>query len=268
MTNYFSTFFVTLLGTLAIKTQQIRNRIHEHDFQRAQGIIFIVGMYGADGTAKDVENVEATFKELNFAVFIERDPTSHQIACLTRAAAECQYPYRYEYVAFYFAGHGGRDKSTGKLFIKGLQLDESNPEILDMEEFIVQPLKEIKRLKKLCLFDCCQTLGDGRVYRSGNIDSQDPKPVPGMLIAYSSNEGQKSFGDNSKGGVWTYHLCKNLKKKQPITKVLARTSDDVTKLRKEFQEPVTICSDEFHSVVLVSGIQKHACRTSFAYTLS
>ena len=201
-----------------------------------------MGIYSADGTAKDVKNVEATFKELNFAVFIERDPTSDQIACLTRAAAECQYPYRYEYIAFYFAGHGGRDKSTGKLFIKGLQLDESNPEILDMEEFIMQPLKEIKRLKKLCLFDCCQTLNGGRVYYDGSIDLQDLKPVPGMLIAYSTNEGQKSFGDNLKGGVWTYHLCKNLKIEEPITKVLARTFDDVTKLREEFQKPMTICS--------------------------
>ena len=97
------------LDSVAIKVQQIHNRTHEPAFQRAQGIIFIVGVYGADGTAKDIENVEATFKELNFAVYTERDPPSFQIACLTRAAATCQYPYRYKYIAFYFAGHGGRD---------------------------------------------------------------------------------------------------------------------------------------------------------------
>ena len=158
--------------------QQIHNRTHEPAFQRAHGIIFIVGVYGADGTAKDVENVEATFKELNFAVHIETDPTSSQIACLARAAATCQYPYRYEYIAFYFAGHGGRDQSNGKLFIKGLQLDVFDPEILHIEEFIVQPLKEINRLKKLCLFYCCQASGNGRAYSAGGAGAQqDLKPV-------------------------------------------------------------------------------------------
>ena len=233
--------------------QQIENRTHEPAFQRAQGIIFIVGVYGADGTAKDVENVEATFKELNFAVFIERDPPSFQIACLLKAAAACQYPYRYKYIAFYFAGHGGRDESTGKLFIKGLQLDESNHEILHISEFIVQPLKEIKRLKKLCLFDCCQTASSGKAYRNASMTAQDLKTFPEMLIAYSASEGQKSFGDNTKGGIWTYHLCKNLKKKEPITKVLSMTSDDVTMLRKDFQEPVTVCLDEFNDIILNSG---------------
>ena len=246
--------FSYYIATLEIKIRQIQNRTYEPGFQRAQGIIFIVGVYGADGTAKDVENIEATFKELNFAIFIERDPTSSQIACLIKAAAACQYPYRYEYIAFYFAGHGGRDQSNGKLFIKGLQLDESDPEILHIEEFVVQPLKEINRLKKLCLFDCCQTPGSGRAYRDREIYARDLKPVPGMLIAYSTSEGQKSFGDNTNGGIWTYHLCKNLKKKETATKVLSMTSDDVSKLRKEFQEPVTVCSDEFHQLMLQSGI--------------
>ena len=251
----FELFLLFCLDTIAIKVQQIHNRTHEPAFQRAQGIIFIVGVYGADGTAKDVENVEATFKELNFAVFIERDPPSSHIACLARAAATCQYPYRYKYVAFYFAGHGGRDQSNGKLFIKGLQLDESDPEILHIEEFIVQPLKEIERLKKLCLFDCCQAPGNGRAYRAGGAGAQDLKPVPGMLIAYSSSEGQKSFGDNTKGGIWTYHLCMNLRQKVPITEILAKTSNDVAKLKKEeFQDPMTVCSDEFHDIVLSSGI--------------
>ena len=84
-----------------------------------------MGIYGADGTAKDVENVEATFKHLNFATFLERDPTSAQIASLINAAAACKYPDGYKYIAFYFAGHGGREESTGKLFINGLQLNEA-----------------------------------------------------------------------------------------------------------------------------------------------
>ena len=233
--------------------KQIENRTNESAFSRAQGIIFIVGIYGADGTAKDVENVEKTFKELNFAIFIERDPTSAQIACLVEAATMCNYPFRYEYIAFYFAGHGGKDISTGQMFIKGLQLDESKPEILNIEKFIVDPLKKVNRLKKLCFFDCCQTPGEGRVYRDAGAPTHNPKQVPLVLIAYSTSDGQKSFGDNSKGGIWTYHLCKNLKNQEPITRILIKTSNDVAKLRREFQEPTTVCSDEFHEVVLHTG---------------
>ena len=47
-----------------------------------------------------------------------------------------------------------------------------------------------------------------------------------------------------------YHLCKNLKKKETATKVLSMASDDVSKLRKEFQEPVTVCSYQFHQLML------------------
>ena len=46
----------------------------------------------------------------------------------------------------------------------------------------------------------------------------------------------------------------NLKQKVPITEILAMTSNDVFKLKKEeFQDPMIVCSDEFHDVVLLSG---------------
>ena len=106
---------------------KIGNLTQERKFARAKGIIFVVGIFGADGTAEDVENITSTFKELKFAVFSERDLTAEKIACLVAAAAECEFPYKYRYIAFYFAGHGGTDES-GEPFIRGLQTDASKRE--------------------------------------------------------------------------------------------------------------------------------------------
>ena len=249
---YLFPFFI--VDALAIKIKQITNRTNEPDFHGAQGIIFIVGIYGADGTAKDVENVETTFKQLNFATFLERDPTSTQIASLINAAAACKYPDGYKYIAFYFAGHGEREESTGKLFINGLQLNKAKPEILYIEEFIVDPLQRLKGPKKLLFFDCCQTLGSDTAYHGDNTLVKNPKPLPNVLLAFSASKGQKSFGDKTKGGIWTYYLCKNLKKKRSITAILNKTSKDVRLLRKEFQEPQTFCLPEFDEVILQRGM--------------
>ena len=220
---------------------KIENRMSEPHFKRSQGIIFIVGIYGADGTAKDVENVENTFRELNFTTYTERDPTTAEIALLVKATAQCDYPYRYRYVAFYYAGHGGMDES-GKLFVKPLQLHESKPEMLHIEEYIIEPLNSLQ-LTRLFFFDCCQTESKATTYysaRDSGLIMKKPKPHPGTLIAYATSEGQKSFGDRTDGGIWTYNLCKNLKKDLPLVTILAETYEDVVKTREEFQEPMTI----------------------------
>ena len=236
-----------------MKQLKIQNRINEPEYERAKGMIFIIGIYGADGTALDVENIESTFKRLNFAVYIERDPTAKQITELVKAASMCQYTYRYKYICFYFAGHGGRDKN-GQLFIRGLQLNESNPTILHIEDFIIKPLRCLENYIRFFFFDCCQKSGNGIPYRN-NGSPNNPKVHSNELIAYSSSEGQSSFGDQNKGGIWTYYFCKNLKKNVPITEVLSLTADEVKSKRENFQEPVTICDKVFHNVVLKQGIR-------------
>ena len=235
------------IETIQIKQQQIKNRTEEPDYTRAIGIIFIVGIFGADGTARDVENVASTFKELNFAVYTERDPTSAQIAGLMKAAAACGYPSRYKYIVFYFARHGGRDES-GKLFVEGLQLDEENPEILHIEEYIT--LKSLGKFTRLFFFDCCQTTGNGApFYDGGGKQAQNPKLHPGILVAYSTSEGQKS----SNGGIWTYYLCKNIRESKTNEEVNSQTFSDVVKIRKQFQEPMTVCTDDTRNIVLKQG---------------
>ena len=82
---------------------------------------------------------------------------------------------------------------------------------------------------------------------------QNPEPHPGMLLAYSTSEGQKSFGDETNERMWTYNLCKNLREKLTIREVLQETFSSVAKRRKHFQEPMTVGTDEVLNLILKRG---------------
>ena len=213
----------------------------------------------------DVENIASTFKRLNFAIYIERDPTAKQIDELVKAVTMCQYPCKYKYVCFYFAGHGGRDQN-GQLFIRGLQLNEFNPTILHIEDYVIKPLRCLENIIRLFFFDCCQKSGNGVPFRN-NGSPKNPKVHSNELIAYSSSEGQSSFGDRMKGGIWTHYFCRNVKKNVPITEVLSMTADKVKKNRNNSQEPITLCDSEFEKLILNKGMQTF-CSTVYVSPLS
>ena len=78
-------------GLVNVKKLQIDARLQEPEFKRAQGIIFVVGVFGAAGTAVDVVNVETSFKGVHFAVFTVRDPPVEELACLMQAATKVEY---------------------------------------------------------------------------------------------------------------------------------------------------------------------------------
>ena len=226
-----------------MKKLQIDARLQEDEFRKAQGIIFVVGVFGAAGTAVDVSNVETTFKGVNFAVFPVRDPPAEELACLMQAAAEVEYPYKYAYVAFYFAGHGGTDVKTGNMYVVGLQTDDSETTILPVEEYIINPLKSLqeKSISRLFFFDCCQSEGKGTEFR-GTI-TKKPKPTAGELFAYATNKGEKSWGDRTKGGIWTHHLCNNIRESdEDIIRIVTKTTDDVLNAKESFQQPLTVFS--------------------------
>ena len=245
------------LGLVAECQTLISDCIHQPEYKNAQGIMLIVGMLGVAGTANDVKNVQRTFEELGFAVLTTLGPKSERIACLIKAAAKplAKYPLRYKYFAFYYSGHGGEDESG--MFINTLDVANSNP-ILHIEKFIIKPLKELQ-LTRLFFFDCCQTPGSGEVYRNKSIIKKRPKPIAREVIAVATSGGQKALGSTKWGGLWTYHLCKNLKKQdQPLVMVLAKTNREVVEERKDMQQPY--CENNIDDQLTLSyGMLQYNC---------
>ena len=240
-------FNVLFIDRIIAWNQKIENCMNEVENSLATGIIYVFGIFGADGTAKDVDNVKATFKSLNFAVYRVRDPTSDQIVEFVEAAAKYNYRMAYKFVAFYFAGHGGRDE-FGNAYIKGLEMPDFRAEKVLIEEAIVDPMKQIRsNITRIFFFDCCQTQSTS-TRSSFHVDSyadftaKTPQPSPNQVIAYATSIGQKSFGDLKNGGIWTYHLCNNLMTELSLVNVLAKTYDDVKKERSNFQLPMTVAS--------------------------
>lgn len=171
---------------------------------------------------------------------MEQDPSSSDIIKLVSAATWCRYPANYKYFGFYFAGHGGRDTS-GHAFIRGLEVESEDDKIVYVEEDIFNPLKILNQeITRLFFFDCCQTINQ---YRDHDSSQHRPhftmlKQHPNQVVAYAASESQQASGDE-RGGIWTYHLCQNLKKNITIQNVLAKTYDDVKKERSNFQIPMT-----------------------------
>ena len=46
---------------------------------------------------------------LHVPILHENNLSHESLECLIQAGSECQHPLNYDYVAFYFAGHGGID---------------------------------------------------------------------------------------------------------------------------------------------------------------
>ena len=155
------------------------------------------------------------------------DQTCEELACLIKAASERDYPSGYEYIAFYFAGHGGIDE-FGRPFILPMKKGKDSTQHFYLEENILSPFrpspnKKIpkKKYTHLFFFDSCLV---GTHVSSQNTVSLVPSP--GFVIAHATYPGQRSAG-TKEGGVWSQYLCKNLKLRLPITNILARTHDEV-----------------------------------------
>ena len=104
------------------------------------------------GTKIDVRNITSTFEnKLNFISFPKVNPTRAELDCLLQAAAEFdEYPESYEYIAFYYTGHGGMDDSGA--FVELKQEDKF------YIEHILSPFQlRVKNKCSKCLFffDCC-----------------------------------------------------------------------------------------------------------------
>ena len=198
----------------------------------AQGIIFVadmlfVGAFGnPGGTDVDADNICKTFcDDLNFATYRIKDPSCPKLACLVQAAAEFdKYPLNYDFIAFYYAGHGGIDESCREFVLP----DGDTKNVLYIKDDIISPLTSAAKLgrKYIFFFDCCLNYSPGLdahgTEKVFNLES--PKDC---VVAYATSINQKAGGNATYGGLWTHHLCQRLKTRDLLSAILDRTVEDV-----------------------------------------
>ena len=221
----------------------------------AQGIIFVVDILFRDksgnpgGTDVDAANIRKTFRELNFAVYPGEDLNHTELAALVQAAAEYdKYPMNYDFIAFYYAGHGGIDKD-GREFVQPLQhRGDDGLNVLYIEDDILSPFRSVSQgfrskstneRKFFFFFDCCLDNTPARSIYGTALKEKDfsLKSVPASyLVAFATSINHQSGGDRTYGGLWTRYLCKNLNSTEPLAMILERTRDDVVNAQKKSTE--------------------------------
>ena len=230
---------------LDMEIERIKNRYREADADNIKGFAFVIGIYGPKGTKADVDRMSSTFEnDLKFIVDSRMDQTCEELDCLIKAisAPEMKYPLSCKCIAFYFAGHGGIDES-GKHFILPMQKEKGVVERFYIEENILSCFRSPNKTKtkKECthwfFFDCGLNPGTTCVSSQHTMTLAAP---PQSVIAFATIPGKHAKG-NKEGGVWTRHLCENLKRPIPITDILDRTRKDVKNESEGVQVPYHTC---------------------------
>ena len=206
-------------------------------------MLFVDKSGNRSGTDVDADNIYRTFRDnLNFAKFFSEDLPCAELACLVKAAAEFdRYPLNYDFIAFYYAGHGGID-SSGQEFVLPLQLTGGDTKnVLYIRDNIISPFtcesavsirdqyflqSYDKNRKCLFFFDCCLIFQpDLAVHCTEKVFNL--KCPQDCLVAYATSISHMSGGSKTYGGLWTRHLCQHLKNAEPLSTILDSTIDDV-----------------------------------------
>ena len=216
---------------------------------RSQGIVFIEEMSSAAGANKDGRKMEIVFEKLNFAVFRMTNLPANRMKALTRAIAAVAFPKLkkfYKYIAFYFAGHGGINRSNGGSFIQAVKQGNESDRVYVSSEIInvIQLGQKEKRL--LFFFDCCMSVApeDGRDPPDINVTGSN------ILVARASSFGEKSFGVKDGGGFWTSTLCKYLGQDELLIKILDDTNIEV---RNKYGQHCNYYNTGFSSPINLKG---------------
>ena len=207
----------------------------------AQGIIFVFGKFDSVGTDDIVERLSSIFRDdLNFAVYREIIVTSTDLACLVKAASECnEYPKSYRFVAFYYAGYGGVDGS-GYEYLLPMQLTGGNDadDVLYIEDNILSPFRSgiPQNCKFLFFFDCClnnysneddQLTSDATIRVTKKFDLKAPSA--GLVAYATSSNGYKFSNDKIYVGVWTQYLCERITRARSLSTILDDARENFVK---------------------------------------
>ena len=211
-------------------------------------------MIDAAGAGEDLSNVQDTFKALNFAFLPLFNPSANNMKDLAQAIAKYPFPKRgssYRYIAFYYGGHGGIS-SSGDSILAPMKSSKEKEYVL-VEGDIIRRIGDGQVGKCLLFFfDCCQS------YAGDEVTTANP---PGLkvkaihedsLVAHASSFGEKSFGSEKYGGVWTKALCKNLLKDERLVVILDDTNTEVKgkgqqcSFTSNLKQPVNLKGELFH----------------------
>ena len=174
------------------------------------------------------------FKNLKFAVcdYSKYQLKKAEVKKIINAASTYEYPDSFQYICFYYTGHGGC--CNGDPFIS----DKNNDRVFVMKE-IVSPFysenaQHLGQRIRLFFLDCCLS----KPYALKKSRSEESPLLlsarGNSLIAFST--AMKSDSKlNCNGSYWTHFLSKNLTSDKPLSTIL-----DVT-----HEETVTFCREKF-----------------------
>ena len=182
-----------------------------------------MGLFGQAGTDVDVEHMSSIFHDdLNFAVYREKVLTRADLVCLVKAAAEYdEYPKSYRFIAFYYAGYGGINKSGREYLLPTYSWGGVDTDIVYIDDHILSPFTIGNQgdRKVLCFIDCC--------VRTISLPEQFNLMAPrNGLVAYVTSS---HVGDKNYGGLWTHYLCKHLTQAESLSTILDDAREDLVK---------------------------------------
>ena len=204
----------------------------------AQGIIFVIGIFGLVGTDDIVERMSAIFHDdLNFAVYREKRVTSTVLACLVKAASEyIEYPESYRFVAFYYAGYGGVDGSGYEYLLPMQSTGGNDVDLLYIENNILSPFRSSipHNCKVLFFFDCCLNSDSNEDDQLTRMTKEfDLKAPSAGLVAYATSIGHKFSNDKIYVGLWTQYLSVRLTRASSLSSILGDAREDFVKCIRE-----------------------------------
>ncbi|KAL4716439.1 hypothetical protein ACJJTC_015867 [Scirpophaga incertulas] len=176
----------------------------------------IIGKKERLGTAKDVEELEKTFKPLGFDVEVENDLTKSEIIARLLKFSEKDYT-DYGCVAVTVLTHGSDD---GLLYAKDIQYNEQDI----IKFFKVDMTPSLLTKPKLLIVQACRGTDNikgvmvrqssGKIQKD-NADEADHYTLPvesDMLFLHSSYMGKPSHRDETHGSWFIQALCRNINK--------------------------------------------------------
>ena len=190
------------------------------------------------GTHTDTRRMNATLKELRYAVVCKHNLTKMQIISLITEAIGISFPVNIRRIIFFFAGHG-----TGGNFLYTQEGDKLKLDVL-IKMFLADNSPHLVDIPKLFFIDACRgnSINRGHVIapmittRGGkSVDTVRLPSEGNYLLAYSTMPNHQSYEVKGKGGVWTTSLSeKLLTTDASILDVLTEVNVDIIESYQEF----------------------------------